>query len=245
MYMDFSGLFHRSSKDLSGGGTVRIPADETEWPKEWGTAYYKTYPRSPKVQLPTTEPSADFFHLVRMRHTDRRFRKEALSPEKLSTLLKYSCGITREHPDWNPHRAQPSGGARYPIEAYPILFNNAGNILAGVYHYDVQGHQLDVLKEHAFLRDDIAHLATYPFVQDASMLLILTAVFWRTQMKYGERGYRYVLHEAGHIGQNVYLTSMAQSLKCCGLGGTRDENIENLIGIDGIDESLVYALVVG
>jgi SagB-type dehydrogenase family enzyme len=245
MYMDFSGLFHRSSKDLSGGGTVRIPQDETQWPEEWSTAYYKAYPRLAKIPLPATSPSSDFFEHIRTRHTDRRFRKDALTPERLSTLLKYSCGITHEYPDWNPRRAQPSGGARYPIEAYPVLFRDAGTIPAGVYHYNIKEHALDMLSERPFSNDDIAQLATYPWVEDASMLLILTAVFWRSQMKYGERGYRYVLLEAGHIGQNVYLTSMALGLKCCGLGGTRDENIEKILGVDGVDESLVYALVVG
>src|SRR3989344_3554578 len=111
MHIDFSGLFHRSSKDHSGGGAVNIPPDDAQWPDEWKTAYYKTYPRFKKVPLPDSSPSADFFDLVRRRRTDRRFSKDALSSEKLSTLLKYSCGITYESAEWNPRRAQPSGGA--------------------------------------------------------------------------------------------------------------------------------------
>lgn len=238
-------MFHQSSKDLRGGGMVNIPATEAEWPDEWKTVYYKSYPRFKKIQLPRTRLTADFFELVRMRHTNRQFSRGVLTPEKLSTLLRYTCGIVHDNAKWNPRRAHPSGGARFPIEAYPILLSDAGNIPAGVYHYNVKDHALDTLDERPFSSDDIMQLVTYPFVQNASMLLILTTVFWRTQMKYGERGYRYIMLEAGHIGQNVYLASTALNLKCSGLGGTHDEKIESLLGVDGIGESLVYALVVG
>ena len=66
-------------------------------------------------------------------------------------------------------------------------------------------------------------------------------------MKYGERGYRFILQESGHIAQNVYLLCEALGLKCCALGGFRisDEQIEKFLGIDGLTESIVYTLVVG
>ena len=63
--------------------------------------------------------------------------------------------------------------------------------------------------------------------------------------KYGKLGYRYILLEAGHIGQNMYLVSEALGLKCCALGGTRDENLEKLIDIDGVTEAVVYGFAVG
>lgn len=245
MYIDFSHLFHQSSKDLRGGGTVNIPSDATKWPAEWSTTYYKTYPRFKKIPLLSPKSSSDFFDLVLSRTTDRSFSKDALTHEKISILLKYSCGIIEESAEWNPRRAYPSGGARYPLEVYPIIFNDFEGIPAGTYHYNVKEHALDTLSQRPFSDDDIAQLATYPWVQYSSALIVLTTVFWRSQMKYGERGYRYIMLEAGHLGQNIYLSSMALDLKCAGLGGTRDTNIEKLLNIDGNNESLVYALVVG
>jgi len=243
--MDFSAFFHRSSKDLLGGGTVYIPHDDTQWPVEWKTAYYKAYPRFPKIALPTSESSADFFELMRVRKSQRDFSRQALSPEKLSTLLKYSGGLIEEFTDNNPRRAQPSGGGRYPLEIYPILFNPAGEIPAGVYHYNVKEHALDSLWERPFTAEDIAKLAAYEWVQKSSGLIVITAMFWRSQAKYGERGYRYILLEAGHLGQNIYLASTALGLKCTGLGGTLDYSIESLLDIDGVTESVVYGLVIG
>ena len=77
------------------------------------------------------------------------------------------------------------------------------------------------------------------------MAIIMTAVFDRSQMKYGERGYRYMLIEAGHVGQNFCLTAEALGLKCSALGGTHDEPIERLLDIDGVTESVMYALAIG
>ena len=96
-------------------------------------------------------------------------------------------------------------------------------------------------------KKDLDQIAIYEFVKDASLIIFLTAVFWRTQNKYKERGYRFVLIEAGHIGQNIYLISEALGLKCCALGGFRisDEQIEKLLDLDGVAESLVYTLVIG
>ena len=102
-----------------------------------------------------------------------------------------------------------------------------------------------MLWDREFSDEDMGQLFTYPWVKDAAIGFVMTAVFWRNRNKYGERGYRYVLHEAGHIGQNVYLVSEALGLKCCALGGTRDENLEKFIDIDGVTESVVYALALG
>lgn len=245
MHPDFSHLFHQSSKDLRGHGRVSIPQDSRQWPLEWHTVHYKIYPRFKKIALPATAPTADFFDLVRERKTDRRFSSTVLTVEKLSTLLKYTCGITHEHKEFNLRRAYPSGGALFPLEVYPILFSDVADIASGIYHYNVKDHALDTLEERSFSKDDIARLATYSWVQDAAALFVISAVFWRSQMKYGERGYRYILLEAGHLGQNLYLTSAALGLKCAGLGGTRDKNIESVLHLDGVYESLVYALVVG
>ena len=113
------------------------------------------------------------------------------------------------------------------------------------YHYDVKDHQLTVLWGHEFSDEEILQYFTYPWIKDAGFLVVLTAVFDRTTMKYGDRGYRYILLEAGHIGQNLVNTSTLLNLKVCPLGGTRDEALETLLCIDGITESVVYGLAIG
>lgn len=245
-FPDFSKVFHQSSKDHAKGHPP-IPPDAKDWPEEWKTTYYKAYPRLPKIELDDEPPEADFFDLVRKRQSRRDFARTPLTKRELSLLLKYSCGSIGPlyGGEGRYRRAQPSGGARFPIEVYPIVFRSGDDLKAGLYHYNVKDHQLDVLWDRQFSDEDIHSLFTYSWVKDAALGIVMTAVFWRNQNKYGERGYRYILLEAGHIGQNVYLVSEALSLKCCALGGTMDENLEKLIDIDGVTESVVYALAIG
>lgn len=241
---DFSKIFHQSSKNHLKGHPPISP-DPNKWPEEWKTTYYKTYTRLPKIALADTQPRADFFEVVRNRESRRDFTRKPITKEELSLLLNYSCGITGKLDETRSRRAQASGGARFPIEVYPIIFRSSDDLQSGLYHYNVKDHALDVLWEREFPDTEIGELFTYPWVKDASIAMVMTAIFWKNQNKYGERGYRYVLMEAGHIGQNIYLVSSALNLKCCALGGTRDENLEKLLDIDGATESVVYALVIG
>ena len=245
MYIDFSKLFHNSSKDHSGGGTVRVPKDDSQWPDEWKTTYYKDYPRFEKITLDRTTPKADFFELIAKRKSDRNFSGKPVDKKTLSTLLRYSAGITTRLSSGRARRAHPSGGARFPIEIYPIIFSGDKDISAGLYHYNIKEHSLDVLWQRPFNKTDIGELFTYEWVQNASLAIVMTAVFARRQSKYGERGYRCILLEAGHIGQNIYLNAEALGLSCVALSGTRDKNLEKLIDIDGITESVVYGLALG
>jgi SagB-type dehydrogenase family enzyme len=62
--------------------------------------------------------------------------------------------------------------------------------------------------------------------------------------KYGQRGYRYVWIEAGHLGQNLYLVSGALGLASLALGGFYDDEANALLGVGG-DEKTIYAMCVG
>ena len=244
-HIDFSRIFHQSSKDLSRGHPP-IPEDPADWPAEWKTRYYKSYPRLPKIALPVDmKPQADFFNLIGRRHSGREYHKQPLSARELSALLKYSCGITGVAGDGLPRRAYPSGGARYPIEVYFFVFVSSEGLPTGVYHYDVKNHQLDTLWKRGFTAEEIAQLFLNEFVRGASAVVVMTAMFSRTQQKYGERGYRLTMLEAGHIGQNISLAAEALGWQCCALGGTRDVAIETLLDIDGSTESVVYSLALG
>ncbi len=243
MELNFSQLFHQSTKKIN----KKIPADSSLWPPEWKTVYYKTYQRLPKIKLEHSDRRFNLFEALSRRSSKREMSGGKISGEELSLLLKYSCGITRRLKEGDGRRPQPSGGGRFPIEAYCLIIKPGEDLEPGLFHYNVEGHYLETLWKKEFTKEELDELATYEFVQDASLLIFLTAIFWRTQNKYGEKGYRFILQESGHISQNIYLLSEALDLKCCALGGFRisDEQIEKLLGIDGVTESLVYTLVIG
>lgn len=244
MEPDFSLLFHQSSKSPKRGNDFS-PLDSATWPVEWKTTYYKTYNRLPKINLGHTNPAADFFDLIKRRVSNPTgFAKTQVTLSDLSTLIEYSSGILDKN-GRRVRRAQPSAGARYPIEIYPLILTPGSDIGTGLYHYDVQDHRLSVLWDTKFSDEDLDKLFVYPWMKNASVVFLMTAVFRRNHMKYGERGYRLVLLEAGHIAQNILLTATALGFAGTPLSGTYDDQLEKLLDIDGLSESYIYAVALG
>ena len=80
---------------------------------------------------------------------------------------------------------------------------------------------------------------------NSAVNFIWTAVIERSKWKYLQRCYRYIYLDAGHIGQNLYLTAEALGLGACTIGAIYDDELNNLLNIDGIDETAIYVGVVG
>jgi SagB-type dehydrogenase family enzyme len=78
-----------------------------------------------------------------------------------------------------------------------------------------------------------------------AVVVLVTAVFWRTRCKYGLRGYRFALLEAGHCVQNMLLAARAVDAAALPLGGLYDARAEALVNVDGVEESVVYAVALG
>ncbi len=241
--MKFHTYHHLSANQVAGRTIFPFPAPK-DWPAEWKTIYYKSYDHVTKVQLPPpTPPAVPLSGLVEKRESVRGKHAIGVSLDDFSTILKYSCGL-QDTPRFGVQlRAQPSGGARFPLETYVVSLKEKNGLVPGVYHYDVVRHAMDTLLLKAFEPKDISELFTYPWARDCSAAVIITAVFERGSMKYGERAYRYALIEAGHIGQGIYLSGAAREVGATGMGGTRDELLHQLLEIDGTQESLVYALM--
>lgn len=159
-----------------------------------------------------------------------------LSAETLSTLLYSAYGVI----GGGLRRAVPSAGALYPLELYAFV-TRVGGIPAGFYHYDPLRHVLEQLGPAPLPPSAFSQ----PGVARAQVVLGVTAMLWRTRFKYGLRGYRFALLEAGHVMQNVLLASAALGVSVLPLGGFYDRRLERLLRIDAVNESLVYCAAVG
>lgn len=71
------------------------------------------------------------------------------------------------------------------------------------------------------------------------------AVFERSTFKYGDRGYRYALLEAGHVAQNLNLAATALNYGCVNIGGFFDRKIDQFLGLDGLTHSTIYMMLIG
>lgn len=187
-------------------------------------------------------------HLLHARQSRRQFQPRMMSQATLSTLLAGSYGLTRldRLPDSLTalFRTVPSAGALYPLELYLSLENVEG-MPDGLHHYNVREHSLEQLKDKAAATEVHSALLTEPFIRHANLVFYLAAVFKRTQKKYGPRGYRYILLEAGHVAQNICLLATEQGLGSLCMGGFMDAKLNRLLGLSGDEEAVVYSVAVG
>jgi SagB-type dehydrogenase family enzyme len=80
---------------------------------------------------------------------------------------------------------------------------------------------------------------------EAAAVFIWTAVFERSKWKYEQRGYRYVYMDAGHICENLYLAATGLGLGACAIGALYDDELNAILGVDGVVESAIYMCAAG
>jgi len=79
----------------------------------------------------------------------------------------------------------------------------------------------------------------------AAVVFIWTAIFNRSKCKYGERAYRYIYLDAGHIAENLALGATSLRLGSCQIAAIFDDEVNEIINVDGTSESALYLSVVG
>jgi SagB-type dehydrogenase family enzyme len=241
--MKFFELFHFHSKKRKR--SVANPHDKSRWPREWKTTFYKSYPRFIDTPLsPAQRVTYPLSDAILERHSSREYQNTC-TEAALSTLLALSSGILPAEADGRVRRVYASGGGRYPIETYVLIAKPIGAFLPGLYHYNVRKHALTNLQAPALTKDNLADMLLYPESCDASCVLIYTAVFKRQTGKYGNRGYRHALMEAGGISEHVGIVAAALGVAQCPMSGYFDEVLEKYLDIDGVTESVVHTIVVG
>ena len=191
----------------------RMPKHRLFWDAK--PALYEGYPEAQKIKLPSFKPAqaTSLDRTLRQRKSVRDFQARPISKDQLSYLLWASTGIQRIE-DGYEFRTAPSAGALYPIEAY-VVANNVRKLEAGVYHYSIKAHQLEQLKQGEF-RQQIARAALgQGMLAMATAVFIWSAIFERCKWKYGQRAYRYIYLDAGHIAENLALAAVSLNLGSC------------------------------
>jgi SagB-type dehydrogenase family enzyme len=190
---------------------------------------------APTIELPAPRTSGPMplERALAERRSVRAFTDEPLSLEELSQLLWAAQGITAE---WGG-RTAPSAGALYPLEVYAATPD-------GVYRYVPEDHGLEPLAT-GDLRPALAGAALgQEAIRDAPVVLVIAAVFRRTEVKYGARAERYVHLEAGHAAQNVLLQAVALGLGGVPIGAFSDRDVQRVLGLPA-DHAPLYLIPVG
>lgn len=201
------------------------------------------------IDLPAVEdisvPPMDLRRAIESRVTLRKYSGEPLSGGELAYLLWCTQGVKKVVPERATFRIVPSAGARHAFETY-LLINNVSGLKPGLYRYLALEHKLMIVNLDGDLAVRIAESSfNQPHIKQSAATFIWSAILWRMKSRYGERSYRYIHLDAGHVCQNLYLA--AESIGCgvCAIGAFDDNALNHVLGFDGEEQFVAYMATVG
>jgi len=234
-----SRLFHLNSEPWANAEAYREAQD------------YEVHYKEVDAAAETVLPEANGSHLqelLRRRESCRGYQLRQMPLQTLATMLKCGYGIMRTAPlaklGGAYFRAVPSDGGLFPLEIY-ALAREVETLADGIYHYNLRRHAVELVRPGDWFEELDRIMVAAPFIRNANLIFFLSAVFSRTQKKYGPRGYRYILLEAGHVAQNLCLAAAEHDLGSLCMGGYTDSQLNKFLEFDGVTEAVVYAVAAG
>ncbi len=215
---------------------------------------YKFYSGNKKISLSRflRDPNEDgFLKVINNRRSLREYDPTyKISLNELFHIFYYSYGITNQSkiPDTDyilGLRNVPSAGALYPLEIYTSLFNS--QIREGLYHYQDRDNCLELIKEGNHVEElrKIINAEPYVNIKNSSGVIFITGLIERNSIKYGERGYRFILQEVGYVGLLISYMCEYLGLGSCLIGSCIDDEVNEYLGIDGLFETIHTIIIFG
>lgn len=182
-------------------------------------AYYqlKQIGLSKDIRLPEIKLSAAF------KDVSKKECPERLDLKDVSLILLLTYSITakaRYSGEEFCYRSVASAGALYPSEIY-LAVSGIQGLDDGLYHFSIANHALVLLRR-----------GTY----SALLTFFLTGIFFRSAWKYGERAYRYLLLDTGHLVENLILALNALGLPASLSYDFDDHGLNRFLGLDDAKE---------
>lgn len=242
--------FHWSTR-YDGGLTGLDDSVAPPDPPAAAVPVFQRYSDAPLVSLPSPArlPSVSFAQVLATRRTIRDFTPDSLSLAEVSQLLYYTHYpqhlVDAPPYGWLPRRPWANGGARGELELY-VLARRVADLDPGLYHYQLPDHRLAWLGPDP---GDSALKATC-YGQDwcvtAPVTVFVTAVPRRCAAKYGTaRAWRVILFDAGCLLQTFSNVATALALGPYVVAAFCDGTAEEIIGLDGVHETLLLLLGAG
>jgi SagB-type dehydrogenase family enzyme len=251
---DPAELYHEASKLYPSFGFRQVRVDALLASRELrvsATRAGKRFPHLPLRPLPDAElPPVPLADAIRGRASGRRFGSEAVTLVEVAALLWAAYGLTgRCEPTFEPGRSLalrtvPSGGALYPLDIW-LVADRVEELPRGLFHVDPEGRGLAALAGAAAVDAVRDALVNPSLCAGAAATVVVSGTFWRSRFKYGLRGYRFTLLEAGHVVQNLLLAATSLGLAALPVGGFFDSVVDEALELNGVDESALYLVAIG
>lgn len=237
---NYGDNFQQKSKYIRGN----LPRHRLDWANK--PAQYKIY-ENPIAKISLLKPdfpeNIDFWSVILRRKSTRSFSEEPITIKELGLLLFGMLGITRMSSRIE-FRTVPSAGGLFPIEIYPVI-NNVKDLNKGIYHYNIKDHELEFLRDGDYRMEVAKACLDQAIAYYSAVNFIWTTIIPRSKWKYLQRCYRYIYLDCGHIGQNFYLIAESLNLGACTIGAIYDQELNEILDIDGKEETAIYVGVVG
>lgn len=186
-----------------------------------------------------------FLELMELRSTIREYGNMPLTMKELSYLLWCTQGIKMMLPAGATKRTVPSAGARNALETY-LYIDKVEGLEPGLYRFLAVEHALLPVKLGGDVKEWLAPAFNKLNMYRASAVtFIWAAVLERMEYYFGGRALQYLYLDAGHVCQNLYLAAYTIGTGVCAVGHFNDMEINQLLGLDGEGEFVVYAAHAG
>lgn len=187
----------------------------------------------------------DLTHAIGNRKSHRVYLNQSLALEELAYLLWCTQGVRGKRFQGHAYRNVPSAGCRHAIETYLAVFN-VDDLVPGVYRYLALSHQLLFEFEDDMLSEKMIMASlSQPYPGKSAVTFIWVAIPYRMEWRYGLAAHKVIALDAGHICQNLYLACEAIDAGTCAIAAYDQEELDELLGLDGKDEFAIYLAPVG
>lgn len=166
----------------------------------------------------------------------------------LASLLYFSAGRIRKRNFSGAgevfFRAAASAGGLYPVEVY-VVCGPLPDLEAGVYHFSPADFALRCLR-HGDYREALGQASgDDSTVLHAPVTLVFSVMFWRSAWKYRLRSYRYCFWDNGTVLANLLAATAACGMPASVRLSFVDDQINQLLGIDGQREASTCLVPIG
>ncbi len=197
------------------------------------------------LPLPDHHNSTSLFDAIAGRRSHRRFIGSPLCLTELAFLLWATQGLREEVAPGTALRTVPSAGCRHPFETY-LLVTHVTDLESGIYRYLPREHALVLERADDDLMEKLPPATLgQRFTATAPVTFVWTCVPYRTEWRYHTAAHRVILMDIGHVCQNLYLACAAVGAGTCAIAAFHQELMDQLVGVDGEDEFVIYLAPVG
>lgn len=235
-FIEKTKYHHLGFSDQTKG--IPPPALELSYPEDMKTI---SLPDWNKINISQKNAAS----IIDLRKSVRNYQEADISFSELSYLLWSTQGVKEVISNVATRRTVPSAGARHAIET-TVLVNRVEGLSPGLYRYLVLEHKIGVLKKDNQIVNEITKASfDQDFIAHSAITFIWSAVIYRMKWRYGERAYRYIFLDAGHIAQNLYLSAEAIGCGVCAIAAFSDDDMNRILGLDGKEHFVIYMATVG